>query len=714
MADSQPVRKEDAGESADETLLREIREDYTYFRDFWRDNHNEMKTDLRFISGDPWEPDDRRTREDNNRPVLCPDELSQYQNATINNLRQNKRAIKVNPKGSGATDKDAERRSAIIKGIEYKSNAQGAYTNAFENQINCGMGFFRVTTKVISKDGEVEPRIKGIENPLSVLLDPNSKEPDFSDMKRCFVMDIMRKRDFTKQYPKAAKQSFSADDMSTSPDWFQGENILVAEYWRIDGYDPETGEDGKVTQYITNGVEILNETKWPGSWIPIIAAMGKKVYVPSGSEMKRYYYSQIRLARGPQMMLAYGASQEAEVVGMMPRTPVIGYVGQFEADKDAWDNLNRVPRAYVMADVVIDGASGQVLPLPQRMNQGPDLAGYEAFNERWRRSIQAAMGITPLPTAAQRQNEKSGVALEKIQSQQAIGSFHFTDNFDRAIENAGRQLDELITKVMDTPRDLTTRNPDDTHDVIHVVPKGQNPPSQQPGQPPVDPEDMFDPEKGDFDVTISTGMSYQSQREQASEFVDTLIGELGNLPISTQAKATLLAKAITLKDIGPIGDEMANIIDPSSDQNGVPPQVAQLMHQNQALQQQLAEITEQLKEKTNIKAMELESKERVEFAKLSHDQNFNIPLDYEKLRVQLAVAELAAKTQNNIQQAEKEKDIVMQQGEQAHEFAMSQVQAQQQQQLQQQQEAPNGDQVQQPAAQAPQDNGVQPAQSTAG
>ena len=151
MSDSQPVRKQDAGESADEELLREIREDYTYYRDFWRDNHNEMKVDLRFISGDPWEPDDRRNREDNNRPVLCPDELSQYQNATINNLRQNKRAIQVNPKGSGATDKDAERRSAIIKGIEYKSNAQGAYTNAFENQINCGMGFFRVTTKVVDK-----------------------------------------------------------------------------------------------------------------------------------------------------------------------------------------------------------------------------------------------------------------------------------------------------------------------------------------------------------------------------------------------------------------------------------------------------------------------------------------------------------------------------------------------------------------------------------
>ena len=223
---SEPVRREPDGGNDD--LLRDIREDYTYYRDFWRENHNEAKIDLRFVSGDPWEPDERRAREDNNRPVLSPDELDQYLNATINNLRQNKRAIKVNPKGGGATDQDAERRSAIIRGIEYASNAQSAYTNAFECAINCGMGFFRVTTKVISKEDEVEPRIKIIENPLSVLLDPNSKEADFSDQKRCFVMDVIRKRDFQRKYPKAEKRSFSAEDMSAAPDWFSAENILIA------------------------------------------------------------------------------------------------------------------------------------------------------------------------------------------------------------------------------------------------------------------------------------------------------------------------------------------------------------------------------------------------------------------------------------------------------------------------------------------------------
>lgn len=678
MSDSQPVRSEDTKGGKDEDLLTEIREDFQYFRDFWRENHKEWKTDLKYVSGDPWDEDARKEREDNKRPVLSPDELGQYLNATINNLRQNKRAIKVIPKGSGANDQDAEHRSAIIKGIEYKSNAQSAYTNAFENAINCGMGFFRVTTKVISKENEVTPWIKIIENPLSVLLDPNAKEADFCDQKRCFVMDVLRLRDFKKKYPKAQKRSFDAEDIKTAPDWFVAENILVAEYWRIDGYD-ENGEGGKVTQYITNGLEILEKNEWPGSWIPIIAVTGKKMLVPTGSEIKIMYASMIRMARGPQKMLAYIASQEAEEFGMAPRSPFVGYVGQFETDSAAWESLNKIPRAFVQVDAMVDGATNQVLPLPTRPQFTPNAQAYEISKESWRRSIQAAMGITPLPTAAQRQNEKSGIALDKIQSQQAIGSFHFTDNFDRAIENCGRQIDELITKVMDTPRQVGVRQPDDTHDLMHVAPGGQ-PPQPEPGQPPVAPEEVFDPQKGDFDVTISTGMSYQSQRAEASDFVDTLLQELPNLPISPQQKATLLAKAISLKDIGPIGDEMAKIIDPQGDGEVVPPQAQQQIAQltehlkaiNAAAQQYEGQI-QQLTAEKQAKMVEQQGK----LAQIAAQSQADMALEDKKLLAQITIAEINTKAQNAADREADRRALEAQFHDQAHDVAMQHVGAQQ-------------------------------------
>ena len=629
-------------EKPEDKLIREIREDYSYFRDFWRENYDEAKTDLQFVGGDPWDTNSRRQREDNDRPVISPDELGQYLNQTINNLRQNARAIKVTPAGDEAEDKDAEQRSAIIKGIEYKSNAQAAYTNAFECAINCGFGFFRVTTKKVGKSGEVEPRIKIIENPLSVLLDPNAKEFDFSDMKRCFVLDVMRQSDFERKYPKAKKRSFSAQDAGTAPGWLQGQNITIAEYWRIDDYD-EDGEGGTVTQYITNGFEILDETEWPGSRIPIISVLGKKVYIPQGDQMHRMYYSMVRLARPCQKMLAYIASQEAEEYGMAPRAPIMGYTGQFETDEEAWDNLNKVPRSRIQVDPIVDQASGQILPLPTRLPFTPNYAAYEAGFERWRRSLQASMGISPLPTAAQRQNEKSGVALEKIQTQQAVGSFHFTDNFDRSLENAGRQINELITNVLDTERQVAVRNPDETHALMKIVPGGGKAAAQGMAGGPTDAQDeVFDPSKGQFDVIISTGPSYQSQREEATHFADIIIAELEHLPIAPMQKSSLLSLAIKLKNLGPLGDEMAKIIDPQGDQTPLPPQVQAAvsnMQQNmQAMQGELSKLTME----RQAKVLEHHGKMEEIAAKSQAD----MALEDKKLLTAVTVAEINTKAQN--------------------------------------------------------------------
>ena len=689
-------------ETPEDKLIREIREDYTYARDFWRENYQEAKTDLQFVGGDPWDTQTRRQREDNDRPVLSPDELSQYLNATINNLRQSPRSIKVTPAGEDAEDKNAEQRSAIIKGIEYKSNAQSAYTNAFECAINCGFGFFRVTTKKISKDGDVEPRIKIIENPLSVLMDPNAKEADYSDQKRCFVLDVIRQTDFERRYPKAQKRSFSPQDAGIAAGWLEGQNIMIAEYWRIDGYD-EDGEGGTVTQYVTNGFEILSETDWPGSRIPIVPVLGKKMYIPQGDQMRRMYYSMVRLARPCQKMLAYIASQEAEEYGMAPRAPIMGYTGQFETDEDAWDNLNKVPRSRIQVDPVVDQATNQLLPMPTRLPFSPNYAAYEAGYERWRRSLQAAMGITPLPTAAQRQNEKSGVALSRIETQQAIGSFHFTDNFDRSLENAGRQINELITEVMDTERQVAVRNPAETHSLMKVVPGGAPDAAMSGDGEPSDAQDeVFDPQAGAFDVTISTGPSYQSQREEASATADLLLQESANLPIAPPQKASLISLSIKMKNLGPLGDEMAKIIDPQGDGEPVPPQAQQMIAQLQQQLQQSTQAAQQLAVEKQGKAWETQGK----LQQIQAQSQADMALEDKKLQTQIAVAEINTKAQILSERQAALNDLEAQLHQQAHELGLQKDAQTQAQQMQEQQAQSQSAQSAQDAAQQQQ---TQPA-----
>src|SRR5215468_4459356 len=90
---------------------------------------------MRYICGDPWTPEDRKARADAGRPCVNHDELNQYVNQAVNSPRQNKLGIKVEPGGNGADGKSAEPRQDIIRTIEYRSKAQGAYLPAVQDML---------------------------------------------------------------------------------------------------------------------------------------------------------------------------------------------------------------------------------------------------------------------------------------------------------------------------------------------------------------------------------------------------------------------------------------------------------------------------------------------------------------------------------------------------------------------------------------------------
>jgi hypothetical protein len=344
---------------------KEIRQAYSDYASDWKDTIEEGKTDMRYVAGDPWEPKDRKARDEAGRPCISLDEINQYTNQTINNVRENKRGIKVIPEGDGANDQDSERRANIIRGIENRSNAQQAYITAFENALQRSYGYAGLTTDYV--DGESfdqEIRIRRFANPDAVLLSSQFKKADASDIDEAFVTDLIRKSQFKKKYGAKAKiQSFTGEHMQEAPNWIRENYVQTAEFWKahkvyrklllIDGGDEgpiiefedelkgrtqgltilrsRQVESTEVMQYITNGLEILEEKAWKGSRIPICACFGKEIWIDDGSGSKRVLLSMVRLARDPQMLLAYLATLECEQAGMTPKTPYVGYKGQFES-----------------------------------------------------------------------------------------------------------------------------------------------------------------------------------------------------------------------------------------------------------------------------------------------------------------------------------------------------------------------------------------------
>ena len=676
---------------ADEKLLKEIRDKYQYASDYWREVREESNKDRRYICGDPWEPEERKAREDAKRPVISHDEMSQYIHQALNNVRHNKRGIKVEPAGEGADEHTAEYRQNRIRGIEYKCKAQTVFETGFQQMLEGSYGFWRVSHDYVSGDEDnwnQDIIISSIPNQDSVLYDPDCKQPDWSDAEFCFVVEPMRKDRFKREFPRAQRTDFTAEDMNVAPGWIQSETILVAEYWRIETENnkqtrtnPRTGEKETrtckckhVRSYLTNGVEILERAEEIGDEIPIIACIGLERYLSefakdaTGATTRRKLFSLVRLARDPQMSLAYLCSLEAEAAGLTPKTPWVGYTGQFESHRKEWETALKIPHAFLEADPIPDTANGQILPLPARQVLTVDFGAFEVAKDSARRAVMAAMGISPLPTAAMRATEKSGVAIQRIQQEQSLGSYHFIDNLERAIERTGRIVEAWLPVIDSGEKVVALCAPDDTRKIVRI-----NTP-----EPVLNPQtgiaEHYPVQEGEHDVTVSVGPSSQSQRDAANDQLQAL---LSNLEIITQiigapAAAQLLALSLKMMQLGPVGDQMSQIIAPQQDQQ-IPPQVQAAMQQSQqqlqalnAHAQQLEAVIMQLQQEKQSKVVE--NQYRLEIEKLKGEMQ--LASERFKAETQLLVAEIQTKAQMSQERTQLYRDEWQQIHEHAHDVGM--------------------------------------------
>jgi Phage P22-like portal protein len=630
--------------SSDEKLLKEIRDNFDYCVSYWREIREEARKDMLAIAGDPWPPEERRFREANKRLCLSLDELNQYVNQTVNDVRQNKRAVKVNPVGNGATDKTAEYRAGMIRQIEYKSRAQAAYLTGFQSAVERSYGFCKIATEYESPRSTNQVlRVKRIPNPDTIYLDPDAKEADFSDMGFAFELDTYRNAAFGRKWPDAEFKDFSTEMIQSAPAWIKEDSVQVAAYWKVhsknrqlvvlengstifldevpgarvvDGLcwlpdgaklkvvQQRKSEDRTLCQYITNGIEILETNPQGGTLIPIIAFTGKEIYVDDGSGSKRRWLSLTRLARDPYLLYCYTRTSQAELAGMAPKIPIIGYEGQFDTGTD-WENINRIQHPYAEVKAKTTATGDEVLTKPEFVNWEPPIQALEMLAEAARRAIQAAMGKYNTSVGKHDTAAQSGVAVKALDQQADTGSFHLIDNYDVGLEYAGRVMDELLDVVYDSARDVGIRKGNEEYAVLPI------------NQPTTDPETKepmnFRTDEGDHEVTISTGPSYQSQRDEASQFADALAQNEAIFP----RIADLVVK---MKDLGPIGDEIADRLTPpdiKAQQNGqgsaIPPAVmAKLQaaeHLIQQLQQEKAADT--LAQKTKVIVAKIQAQSAV-------------------------------------------------------------------------------------------------------
>lgn len=500
------------------------------------DNRVQALDDLWFLQGEgQWDSKMKALRDLEGRPCLTINTLPTMLHQVTNDLRQNKPGIKVHPVDDAADIETAEVMQGMIRHIEYDSNAEVAYVTAASGAAASGAGYFELYTDYEAPDTfDQVIKFRRIRNGFTVYMG-HHVEPDGSDMKRCMISEDIPKDQFIQEYPDADPvPSGLGAGVGDQAGWLTEQMVRVARYFRIeckkrklcllpdgtvmwrDEYKgelpPDTktreSEDRKVMVYKLTANEVLEKTEIASNWIPVFPVYGDEIDI-NGQVFRS---GLIRHAKDPARMYNFWMTAATEEVALRTKTPYIGAEGQFEGYEDEWGSANNRSFAYLeYKPVTIDG---NLAPQPQRQPMADVPVGVLAMASHARENIKATMGLFDASLGA-RGSATSGKQELAQQREGDTAQYHYADNLKITMRHAGRVLLWMIPRYYDTPRAVRILGDDETPQGVKVnqpFPKGQ--PNPETGAVEMA---MHDLSVGKYDVTITTGPSYSTLRQEAAE-----------------------------------------------------------------------------------------------------------------------------------------------------------------------------------------------------
>lgn len=610
-----------------EKTIKLALERWEHAGDVENDNRQEAIDDLKFTMGEQWPDEIKNERDGDNRPCITVNRVQQMVKQVVNDMRQNRAGIRVNPAGDEATEETAKVYSGLVRGIECESSAPDQYIVAGESCVTHGQGYFRVRPEYEKGSFNQRLVIEAIRNFLSVRIDPSAKAPDKSDAKWGFISDDMPRSEFESKYPDAKACGWKDDDVGD--DWLTEDVVRVAEYFEISdtkdtlyqfvdgttgyrsdmpGTPPKDQVANERTEYRSKLIirkitskDVLEETEYDIDLLPIVQVIGEEYNI----EGKVYRMGLVRHAKGPQMVYNYSRTAVVEQIALAPKAPYIIGEGQVEGYEDIWGTANTRNHAYLPYKPMT--ISGQSVPPPQRQMFAGVPAGSMADLQLASEEIKAVTGIYDA-ALGQKSNEVSGKAILARQREADNATYHYVDALNRAIKLCGKILIKFIPIIYDTARTVRTVTEDGKERLVDV-----NQPTIEEG---IRKNDLT---VGKYDVAITTGPSYETKRIEAA---NGMMQFMQAAPQAASAIVDLIAKNMDWPGAEQISARLRAMLPPEIQSAGeeseieIPPQVVAKM-------QEMAKVIQDLQnavQEALAKNADLESKTALEDRKLDIEE----------------------------------------------------------------------------------------------
>lgn len=516
--------------------------------------------DIKFANGDSdngyqWKEAIRRNRDVDNRPCLTMNMVRQHNLQISNSMRQNKSEIKVLATGNDGTAEAARVWGSLIRYTQMVSNAQDVFTIGRKFQVDGGRGWWRLVTQYVDFNSfDQEARIMPVGDPLSVYMDPDIQQKDGSDAEWALVFDDVPSDQWEEAYPQWAELGrqplgvAAADD-----DWLSKDHIRVCEYFRKK-YTQDTlisfvhlGERKtilksnlptavyeqlllspstrtrpvdrpKIEWFLIAGDQVVDQTTWPGSYIPLIRCVGEELIIEGQYDC----WGHTRKLKDPQRMYNWNASAQVEFVALQSKTPWLAPAKAVEELESMWNQANVVNASVLLWNHIDDSNPDVNIPPPQRIDPPNFSAAYQTAMETSFNQMMMASGQWQNQMGMMG-NERTGAAIGKRQEQGDVATFHFQDNYEVALRFTGTQLIDLYPKIMDTRRTMLIMNETGEIEELLVDPLAKQALAQQIAADGKVVSQVFSPNIGRYAIAPSVGPAYGTKREEAVEKMGILI-----------------------------------------------------------------------------------------------------------------------------------------------------------------------------------------------
>lgn len=592
-----------------------------------------QKEDLNFLIGGEhaWSAADVAQRKSARRPIITINKLPTIIRQVTNDNLQNTPSIKVHPVDDDADIETAKVIGGLIRNIEYSSNGDVAYDTALCYAARAGVGYWRLIVDYCdNKSFDQEIRFQRLSNIFAVHFDYASEEIDGSDQTRCLLESRVSKLALKQMGAKKEYANFSCGE------WVTDKYAIIGEYYRIE----ETADEllllsngrtilkselkkmpvnvevlktrptqrKKVMLYKMTAQEILERTEIKCDWIPVFPSYGNELNIDG----KVTRSGITRDAKSPAALYNYSVTSAAEEIKSRNNTPYIGAVGQFKGFEGKWQTANVSNYPYLEYNPVT--VNDTLAPPPQRQQTAEFPAGLMGMAMHFSDDIKATTGLFDSSLGAQG-NATSGRQELAQQRQGDLSNYHYKSNFEKSQRQCGRCLVSMLPHYYDSERIVRVMGSDGKVESVRI-----NAPKEGAAETILNNLTV-----GKYDVTISSGPNYQTQRQESSE---SMLAMAEKYPPLMEMAGDLVIKSLDWPNNEEISERVKKAMPPEltgvddEEEQQLPPQVLQSMQQDheqmQLMGQQIQMLTQELA------AAKAGNDAKIEVAKINADSKLDV------------------------------------------------------------------------------------------